>query len=189
MSGVPPKSLEALAAARALGPPSRRATPPGAAAATAKKHGISQQMLAKARRVIEAATPDQITAIEQGEATISTIYEIVTGKHPTGIYRDSERQEERSRTITMRATLSRDLRTALKALTSMPDPKEVVKINRVYDRHGVVDETLLPALDWLKGFADAWTAPDDGKDHVDAGVGDDAPGTQQAEPAAPPAPR
>jgi hypothetical protein len=58
----------------------------------------------------------------------------------------------------MEAQIWRTLSTALLGLSSLPDPKEVVKICRAHvGRTRITDEKLMASLTWLEEFSDAWT--------------------------------
>lgn len=126
---------------------------------------VSRDTVVSAKKVLAAATPDEIAAVERGEASAHTIADqIRKGQSPEKrkVRRDAPlsqtgKNPERLQRQQMNAELWARLSDALLGLTSLPLPSDVAEIVAGnVNRRRVVDERLARSLQWLKDFDHAW---------------------------------
>jgi hypothetical protein len=153
---------------------------------------VNRATVVSAKTVLREGTADEIKAVEQGSAAVSTIARQIRAKVPKekrATSRDVPQSQrgknpERIQNQRINAQVWGQVRDALTNLTSLPITSDVVAIVRSNDKAGLVDNRLKPALEWLKEFNDAWCNRDQTeKQHengasrnsnLDAGAGDRA---------------
>lgn len=139
--------------------------PPLSLAQAAELLNVNKSSVSDAKKVLAEGTEEEIQAVRDGRAAVSTIADGIRAKvPPEKRARDRERglsaagkNPERIHNMQLKAKLWGELREALNNLTNMPRAADVVAIARTLDRTGLVDARILDALEWLKDFADVWT--------------------------------
>lgn len=150
---------------------------------------VSVDSIQNAKTVLEHGTPEEIQAVKQGTAAVTTIAKQIRKKTPKEI-RKAKRGEpvssrgknpERIQAMQLRAAVWGQIRDALTNLTSLPAPSEVAAFAREHDKTGLVDARLNAALNWLKEFSHEWSNRDKaqagakaGDHHLDARNGNRA---------------
>jgi ParB-like chromosome segregation protein Spo0J len=130
---------------------------------------VDRATVGHAKTVLREGTPEEIQAVEQGSAAVSTIAkQIRSGKPPEKRRsRNSEvmqtgKNPERIQRAQMNAELWARLSDALLGLTSLPLPSDVAEIVAGnVNRRRVVDDRLSRSLQWLKDFDHAWRNRDE----------------------------
>ena len=132
----------------------------------AEEAGLSRGSVNKARVIILYGTEDEIAQFKSGAYGLSDIYRRVK-KHMTEEQikevldrRFAGIRSEKFMTVSEQDTaLWGDLRPALKSLTSLPSPKEMVGVVlRNRGREGTVNELLETATAWLMEFEHEWVS-------------------------------
>lgn len=116
---------------------------------------INRDTVSLARKVLAQGRPEQITAIENGTATVFGLGHLMrqeskrkakiklstVGKNPERI----ERQR-------FNTAIWKQVRTAVLMLAGLPDAKDVAEIAAKFDRAGVVKSKIADARRWLEEF-------------------------------------
>jgi hypothetical protein len=125
---------------------------------------VSRSSLVDAKIVQREGSADDIKAVEQGVAAVSTVAKQIREKVPPKA-RAKQRAEsksqvgknpERIQKQQINAEIWGRIRESLTHLTSLPLPADVAAIARTNDKTGLVDARLSKATRWLKEFSDAW---------------------------------
>ncbi len=165
------------------------------AARAAEMLNVDRHTVFAAKKVLNEGTAEEIKAVEQGQAAVSTLAKEIRAKRPSDerkARRDASpssvgNNPRRIENQRINAQVWAGVRDGLTALTSLPIPSEVVAIVRAHDKAGLVDSRIGAALEWLQEFSDAWCDSDktqgcnkaaNGNDHADARIGDRASRTQ-----------
>lgn len=120
--------------------------------------------VASAKKVLQEGTPEEISAVESGKASVSTVAKQIrkgqskeqrkkareaplsqTGKNPERIQRQQINAEVWGR-----------IRDALIHLTSLPCVEDAARIARGTDKTGLVDQRLDRAFTYLENFRNEW---------------------------------
>lgn len=136
------------------------------AAQAAELLNVSRDTVVDAKRVLTEGTPDEIIAVERGEAAVSTIADQIRGKRPSqdrAKRRDvplskAGKNPERIQRQQMNAEIWGRIRDALTHLSSLPKPQDAADIARKFDKTSLVDARLETATLWLMEFVDAWNS-------------------------------
>lgn len=131
--------------------------------------GVNKDTIVDARRVLAQGTEEDVGAVREGRASVMEIAKEIREATPP-----EERNKRRAGTLSgrgdnparienlkMRGEIWGHVRDALTALTSLPNPEDVVRIARTHDRTGLVDARLENSLQWLTRFANAWRDRDE----------------------------
>lgn len=162
-------------------------TLPLSAEQIAKTLGISRHTIQRGKVVLAEGSPEEIKAVEQGNASVGTLFDKIKNRRPHD-RRNSQKGQSVARTAAVNdhintqrrnAQIWRGLSDALIALTSLPKPIDVVRVARGNVKQvNVVDERLFKSLQWLKDFSHEWSKRNEtagqelGTDHrSDAGTG------------------
>lgn len=130
--------------------------------AAAELLGISDDSVTRARSVLNNGTAQEIAAIECGRLTVRTAINVIAcrntsipGQKNRAKTDLSSRGKNPDRIAKMRRdnAIWRELREALLALTSLPNPSDVARVIRARDRTGIVKSKLPNAQQWLEEFA------------------------------------
>lgn len=125
---------------------------------------VNRHTVFSAKKVLTEGTKEEVAAVEQGQAAVSTIAKQIRAKQPPES-RQKKRGEpqsqvgknpERIQRQQINAEVWGRVRDALTHLTSLPIPTDVVAIARAHDKTGLVDARLVQALNWLKDFSNVW---------------------------------
>jgi hypothetical protein len=128
---------------------------------------IIPQRISEAHLIRNKGSREEICAIEDGSRAMHTIAtQIRQGRSRTArrqhAHATREERSEKWATYVQNVRISKDvwktLRVGLEALTSLPAPRDVVEIARLFDR-GMLNDRLFRASEWLGDFADEWTKP------------------------------
>jgi hypothetical protein len=134
----------------------------------AKLLNVSRDSVFHAKTVLKHGTPEEIAAVKNGSASVSTIANDIrknprADKRPSPIEAKEARiregqaaQVKAQRNNAVKWSLLRD---ALHNITSLPRPADVVKMARFYDKKtngSAIERKLGPSLEWLTEFSDAW---------------------------------
>lgn len=140
-----------------------KATPAMSASKAADMLNVNRATVVSAKTVLSEGTAEEIKAVEQGQATVTTIARDIRAKRtPKERKERRENQSEvgknpqRIQNQRVNAQVWGSVRDALQAISSLPLPVDVVAIVRTHDRTGLVDARLSQSVQWLKEFADAW---------------------------------
>lgn len=160
------------------------------ASKAAEMLNIDRHTVFAAKKVLSEGTAEEIKAVEQGTAAVSTIARQIRAKMPRerrAAAHDTPQSQrgknpQRIENQRINGEIWGRVRDALTHLTSLPLPSDVVAIVRAHDKAGHVDARIKQALSWLEGFSHEWgngnqTQAANGKAgnrHVDAGEGDRA---------------
>lgn len=139
---------------------------------------VSPATVVNARKVLHHGTPEEIAAVESGQASVSTIAEDIRrgappeqrGKNKPKKVRDRKSEKnkgknpERIERMRIKAQVWAQVRDSLINLTSLPLPADAVALVRASDRTGLVDARLAKALNWLKDFSDEWSNRDEAQE-------------------------
>lgn len=130
---------------------------------------VSRDTVFNAKTVLRGGTPEEIEAIQSGEAAVATIARQIRKQVPKE-KRAKDRAEpiaqsgknpERIQRQQMQAEIWAQLSEAILGLTALPAAADVVEIvNGNLNRKRVVKDRLPRALQWLTEFSDAWSAND-----------------------------
>lgn len=125
---------------------------------------IGRATVFAAKKVLAAGTPEEIAAVEEGQAGVNTVARQINGgasperrkarraADPSQIGRNPERIQR----MQMQAEIWAKLSDALLGLTSLPLPADVAEIiNANPTRRRIVDDKLARSLQWLKDFEHA----------------------------------
>lgn len=137
--------------------------------ATAAEIGLTRQQVHEARKIRDAeeAEPGIVRKVldeklaAKEEPTRAAVKVATAGhkkkkaKSRINPHEDAERSD-REENMRIRSRVYGEVRDALKALTGLPRPRDVVPMVRALARNGQIDDRLGPALDWLMEFSDAW---------------------------------
>jgi len=128
---------------------------------------VSRETVKRARIVINEGTPEEIAAVEAGEASVSTIARDIRAKVPVskriakrnGKLSDAGKNPERIENQRVNAEVWKRLRGALDDLTSLPLPADVAElVSAQVKRTDLVNAKLPSALKWIEDFSNAWTS-------------------------------
>lgn len=124
---------------------------------------VSERSVQRAVKIRDFGTPEQITAVERGEASVTAMEQQVQPVRKSKAQKEkpSDSHQRRVATMNMQADIWRRLREALDHLTSLPLPAEVAVIARFNDKKtkgAAVERKLTPAIEWLTEFSDAWNS-------------------------------
>lgn len=137
-------------------------------AEAAELMNVHPTTVSEAKKVLAEGTPEEIAAIENGVAAVTTTARQIRAKcSPAG--REKKRKQslsqagrnpERIQRQQMNAEIWGRVRDALTHLTSLPLPADVVAIVKANDRTGLIDARLSQSLQWLKDFEHEWSNRD-----------------------------
>jgi len=138
-------------------------------AEAARLLNVDRGTVIAARIVQNEGTPEQVAAVEQGRAAVTTTARVIRGKPPQVKKKKSNgdplstvgKNPERIERLRVRAEIWGRIRDTLTHLTSLPLPADVVPIAREMDKVGHVDARLESALKWLKEFSNGWCNRDE----------------------------
>ena len=119
-----------------------------------------------ARRVLHSGTAEEIASIDRGESGVNVQFiaeQIRAGTPPAERRREREVRKANPHSAQTRGArentqLWQNLKTALLAINNLPMPADMVPVVRAWDRSKITDKHLLRSVNWLQGFAAAWTA-------------------------------
>ncbi|MEI9804147.1 MAG: hypothetical protein WDN48_06325 [Pseudolabrys sp.] len=153
---------------------------------------VDRHTVFAAKKVLNEGTAEEIKAVEQGAAAVSTIAKQIRAKMPRERRAAAQdvpqsqrgKNPQRIENQRLNALIWAQIRDGLSALTSLPMPVDVVAIVRAHDKAGLVDSRLKAAFEWLQEFNDAWCNRDQaekqaegrsaGDHNADAGTSDRA---------------
>lgn len=120
---------------------------------------VGLDTITSARTILRKGTPDEIAAVQAGEAAVHTIVkQIRAGKSPTERSKEREvKKHSRQQVRQISAQVWRTFRDALTGLTSLPLAADMVVVVRGNDRSGFVDQRATQAQKWLEDFLHEWT--------------------------------
>lgn len=117
-----------------------------------------------AKVVLREGTPEEIAAIEKGEASVSTVAQQISKGHSKEQRKKAReaplsqtgKNPERIQRQQINAEVWGRIRDALTHLTSLPCAEDAARIARGMDRTGFVDQRLERALTYLENFRNEW---------------------------------
>ena len=148
---------------------------------------VGRGSIMAAKLVIAKGTPEELSAVKEGRASVSTIAEQIRANVPSAERHLGGKDSPNMRAFhkknataqQMKAQVWAQLRDGINALSGLPRAADVVPIARSMDKTGLVDTKLFSTLQFLKDFAHEWSkrsqttaACDDGDDHSHAATGD-----------------
>jgi hypothetical protein len=116
----------------------------------------------EAHLILKHATPEQIAKAEAGELSLQGLATTIRSIVPPEV-RKANRKQLRQGEDTMsiartEAAIWNGLRGALEAISSMPQPTDVISIVRKNAMRGeAVNRNLMTAFTWITEFSDEWT--------------------------------
>lgn len=125
---------------------------------------VNRSTVVYAKKVLSEGSPEEIQACDNGEASVNTIGRQI-GKVNDPLRRKNLRDREfiqkgknpeRIQKQQMRAELWNQIRDALIALSTLPDPAETAAMVRSMDKGGLIDKRLPLAIMFLQSFEEAW---------------------------------
>lgn len=124
---------------------------------------VSRDTVLAARIVQNEGTPEQVKAVEDGRAAVSTTARKILNLAPkmSGHKKKASIAQEgknptRIENQRIRAEIWGRVRDTLIHLTSLPVTADAVRIVREMDKAGLVDAKLGASLQWLKEFENGW---------------------------------
>ena len=126
---------------------------------TAGMLNVGRHAVFDAKAVKAEGTPEEIEAVESGEAAVTTTAKQVRKRRPKKREQplsQTGKNPERIQNRKINAEIWKQVRDALTHLTSLPLPSDVISIVRAHDKTGHVDARIDPSLAWLKEFENAW---------------------------------
>ena len=126
---------------------------------------VGKSTVIQAKKVLRDGEPQDIAAVDSGEAAASTVAEQIrkgVPKEERRTRRDAPlsqigKNPERIQRQQINAEIWGRVKDALTHLTSLPLPSDVVAIVRANDKTGLVDARLSQSLQWLKDFENEWS--------------------------------
>lgn len=140
--------------------------PPAVSAGeSAELLNVSRQTVKNAKTVLLKGAPEEVAAVQRGEAAVGTLAKLIREGVPAPQRKkmretplaQAGKNPERIQRQQINAEIWSLLRDGLTHLTSLPLPADVVAIARAHDRTDLVDARLARALKWLKEFSDEWS--------------------------------
>lgn len=122
-----------------------------------------------AKKVLTEGTPEEIEAVDKGEAAVTTIAKQIRAKcsperrekKRSEPLSQSGRNPERIQRQQINAEIWGRIRDTLTHLTSLPHPSDVAAVARAHDKTGLIDARLAQSLQWLKDFEHEWSNRDE----------------------------
>jgi ParB-like nuclease domain len=118
---------------------------------------VAKETVSDARRVLTEGTPEEVAAVDRGEAAVSTLAKQIRNNIPAPERQPRKKNDNAKRNA--QAEIWHHLRDALDYLTSLPLPIDVVAIANTQDKKtkgAAIDKRITPAMEWLTEFHDAW---------------------------------
>lgn len=159
----------------------------------ALQNNVSRDVVSEAKLILSYGSVEEIKAVETGASSITPIAakirralpaetrEAYRKRHVNGIY-----TEDRRANLHAKAILWAKLGPALRGLTELPLPSDMVKVVKGNGiREGSVNQYLNTATKWLEEFNHEWNKTSINEDDtVDAGGSNATSGSQHPEPTA-----
>jgi 6-phosphofructokinase len=130
---------------------------------------VNRHTVNHARKVMSEGTPEEVKAVQEGKAAVSTIAKQIRAE-VSNIQRKKMREQELSQSgrnperiqkMQMDAQVWAQLSDALNNLSMLPLPADVsLMAGAQAKRRLLVDAKLAQSLSWLKDFSDAWSNRD-----------------------------
>ena len=129
-------------------------TPSLAAEQVGQLLNVSRRNIQYAKTVLNEGTPEEVEDLEQGHASVSTVARQIRDRASKKYItpRHADRIEEGPTEWSIWVNFNMGLR----HLKGLPPPSNLVRIVRAKGKANLVDEDLLPCLDWLKEFERLW---------------------------------
>lgn len=125
-------------------------------------YGIALDELSRALTILRHGTAEQIAMAKVGDLPLSTTCIAIRATvSPEGFKK--ARKSIKPKTADVRRLLQTDkllwktLKSALQAISGMPQPTDVIKFARLGKRSETVDRYLMTAFSWITEFSDEWT--------------------------------
>lgn len=120
--------------------------------------GVGLTTTTSARLILDHGTAEEIAAMRGGNSIQSLLKQVRARTGPLKQARPNAINKSELDRRAFESAVWKDLSQGIAGLTSLPAASEMVRVVRANrQRRKFVDDKILPALNWLTEFSDAWT--------------------------------